>query len=352
MSQSDRKIEITEVDRIATGWLIRLGNDELNETEMNEFAEWLASDPQHVKAFAEAEDFIAHMSNTVRKLTSNKFETFAEPSSQPKLKGEIRSHGHPSRMTSSPKIWFGVSLAMAAVWLFSVNLVVPRQAHWFNAYFSDYSTGTGEMREFVLSDGSRLLLNTNSAATVRFNDTLRQVVLHHGEGRFTVAADMQRPFEVVADHLNLRALGTVFDVRISDPDTVDVIVEEHAVSATLTDTTNLADSGANSRLIRQGQRLSVAGLSQLPLPGSIDLEQVTAWQRRLLVIDNQPLSFLLAELARYRNGRIFINDTGLNDIRFSGVLPLDDPEAALESLQKLLHLRQTRLGPWWIILHR
>jgi transmembrane sensor len=80
-------------------------------------------------------------------------------------------------------------------------LVVPSQSQLFDRYFSDYHTGTGEIRDIRLADGSHVLLNTDSAVSVDYQAAKRQIILHHGQARFSVAQDVQRPFEVQADKL-------------------------------------------------------------------------------------------------------------------------------------------------------
>jgi transmembrane sensor len=83
----------------------------------------------------------------------------------------------------------------------------------------------------------------------------------------------------------------------------------------------------------------------------VDLNQETAWQQRRLVINDQPLSELIAELERYRNGRIFLSDSKLKELRVTGVFSLDDPDAALNAVCKVLNLKETRVGPLWSVLH-
>jgi transmembrane sensor len=95
----------------------------------------------------------------------------------------------------------------------------------------DFSTATGQQREIRLADGSTMLLNTGSTATVFYSMRERDIYLARGEASFTVAHDAERPFFVRAGHNHkLQATGTRFDVRVVTPDTVELIVAEGQVT--------------------------------------------------------------------------------------------------------------------------
>jgi len=219
-------------------------------------------------------------------------------------------------------------------------------------FFSDYYTGTGEFRDVELSDRSRLLLNTNSAVSVNFSDDARRIKLHHGQVRFTVAKDRTRPFEVSVDVLSVRALGTVFEVSSLDADESAVIVQEHAVSARIQPATHAEQSLTEQVKVQQGQILRHHNGKPLQSPESVELQQVTAWQNNQLVINDRPLNELITELNRYRTGRIFISNPELQALRISGVFSLEHPDITLSNIQAVLDLKQTRLGEWWVVLHR
>src|SRR3546814_7568769 len=69
------------------------------------------------------------------------------------------------------------------------------------------------------------MLNGNSAVQVRYQDDMRRVILRRGEASFAVAHNVQRPFVVSAEGLDVRAGGTAFVVGIEDGG-VEVTVEE------------------------------------------------------------------------------------------------------------------------------
>ncbi len=331
----DPAANLTPQDQ-AIDWLVKLRDANVDDSELDAFAEWLGQAPEHADAFAEAEQLFGDMVSAAGEL--------APPDVPAPMEAQVVPIRRPAPKSAKPR-WLAPAVGIAAAWLLAVGLVMPKQAHLFSDYFSDYRTQTGELREIQLSDGSRLLMNTDSAVSVDFSADSRRIELHHGQVRFTVAKDAQRPFEVVADHLSVRALGTVFEVYQRDDAETRVMVQEHAVAATL--------DGPDSRVeIAEGQQLNYKPGHPLPQPEAVKLDQATAWQQHRLLINDRPLPELIAELERYRLGRIFLADPELNRLRVSGVFSMDNPESALATLRQVLALKQTRLGPWWVVLHR
>src|SRR3546814_13518567 len=77
------------------------------------------------------------------------------------------------------------------------------------------STDHGEVRRIALEDGSVVMLNGNSAVQVRYQDDMRRVILRRGEASFEVAHNVQRPFVVSAEGLDVRPVGTAFVVGLA-----------------------------------------------------------------------------------------------------------------------------------------
>src|SRR3546814_10885657 len=76
-----------------------------------------------------------------------------------------------------------------------------------------YATDLGEQRTERLPDGTRIILNTQTAVAVRYSRQRREIALQHGEAMFEVAHDAARPFVVATGDGSVTALGTRFQVR-------------------------------------------------------------------------------------------------------------------------------------------
>lgn len=339
MSNSSENPQPDNLSEIAVDWLVKLRGGNLSEAQTHMFADWISQDPRHAAAFGKAEDFFNKMAVYARHPRPKD----VEPMPLAKITAPKRTF----------RPWLTIPLALAASWLIVIGLILPEQSSLLDNLLSDYHTGTGEIRDIQLADGSHLLLNTNTAVSVDYQSSLRMITLHHGQVRFTVAEDRQRPFEVKADSIVVRALGTIFDVYRKETDSIEVVVQEHAVAARIEKAGAVnQDEPSSQATIQAGQQLLYKGESTLPRPNNINLTQASAWQNHRLFINNQPLSELVEELNRYRIGRIYLTDNHLKNLPVTGVFPLDDPEEILSSVHKVLGLRETRLSPLWVLLHR
>jgi transmembrane sensor len=328
----------------AIEWLILLRRHDLSEAETEAFANWLSEDVRHADAFAKAENTFNDM--TLAALSPRVGAPVKQSTRKPESTSPVKT-AKPQK--ANPAIfprWLAVPLAVAASWLFAVALVLPKQSNLLDAYLSDYHTGTGEQQHIQLADGSQMLLNTNTAVSVDYRDELRYITLHHGQVQFTVAKDVQRPFEVKSGGLTTRALGTVFEVYRQESGAIDITVQEHTVSVRLPD-----DSHIRPVKVLEKHRLHYQG-GKIAQPMPVNPEQAGAWRQRSLFINDRPLAELIDEIDRYRTGRVFLAGGGLKNHRVSGMFSLADPDAALAKVRKIMGLKETRLGPLWVVLHR
>lgn len=214
----------------------------------------------------------------------------------------------------------------------------------WQALQADYSTGTGEIREIMLADGTRVWLNTASAIDVRYSEYERRVLLLHGEVRVVTAqaergvmADARR-FFVETAHGQLQPLGTRFTVRQQAADTL-LAVDEGSVQV------RPHMAGAQLRIVEAGfqARFSASGVSEpQPLAGVQH-----GWTQGLLVADDMRLDDFLGELARYRRGHLGC-DPAIASMRLLGVYSVSDTDHALASLARTVPVRIRQITPWWV----
>ncbi len=201
---------------------------------------------------------------------------------------------------------------------------------------ADYRTATGEIKPIVLSDGSQLVLNTASAVDVRYSAEKRLILLHSGEISLITGRD-DRPFWVESRQGAMRALGTHFLVREND-DQTQLTVLEHAVEA------QLAQFPQEKRRINAGEQISFSAVAfgQQQAAGNGD-----SWTRGVLSVSQWRLDQVLAELARYRHGRLDC-DPAIAGLRVSGSFPLREPGRALLLLSQTLPIRLQSFTRYWL----
>jgi transmembrane sensor len=291
----------------AAYWLALLHDDAATEADRQAFKVWSEADPRHALAVARMQAVLGSLgqlpSRPARLALSRAF-TPAKRGVSPRPLQAIAVIG---------VLFFGwLSVDQAPIWL------------------ADEHTLTGERREVVLSDGSQLQLNSDSALDLDFDERQRAVRLLRGEIWVQVAKQPHRPFVVQTDQGTITALGTRFLVRNEPDGSVQVSVLESAVSAN-------ADHLAGVR-VEAGQRAKLHdGVVQVP--AAIGNSDPAAWTRGLLVVDDRPLSEVLRALAAYRHGVLNFNEHALDKLRVSGVFRLDDTDAALATLADNLPIK-------------
>jgi len=187
-----------------------------------------------------------------------------------------------------------------------------------------YSTPIAQRHSYELADASRLDLNADSAATLRFSPDQRFVHLENGEAFFRVSRDPVRPFVVKANGLEVIVHGTAFNIDIAD-DMTFLDVYEGAVE--------VRAPGRSTVPLRltAGQRI-VLEAGGLAAPETFDTSLGVDWMSDWLEIDNTPLARVMPELARYLGVPIEIPEPALAAKRISGRFRLSRPEDALRSL--------------------
>lgn len=315
---------ITELSDQAIEWIILLNSADATDTHRQQAAQWIKRSPSHRRAFVEAEQLLLDM-------------------------GEAMMHKEPNLQlqTIPPKKPFYAQywLRILAVASLLLALVLPI-SNITDAWLSDYYTGVGEQKSITLADGSWVMLNTDTALSVTYSAAGRRLLLKRGEAVFHVAADRNRPFEVVTDTAMIKALGTVFAVATTG-ETSRVTVEEHAVSVK----GRQEQAYAINARINAGQQAIYDSDHGLQAPIAVDSAQSAAWQRGKLIFKNQPLAMVVAELDRYFPGRIVILHEPLTKLRVSGVFPINDAVSTLNMIEQTLPVKVSRITPWLMLLH-
>lgn len=177
-----------------------------------------------------------------------------------------------------------------------------------------FATGVGEQRLVLLQDGTRLTLNTSTDVYVVLSKAQRRVAVQRGEVLFEVAKDSNRPFVVSMDDTEVTATGTSFVVRVepsnsSKSGSLDVTLVEGQVIVQGSGTSGITAALAKPVVMAAGQRIRLHphGPEAVASPPAstgmqIDhpkLEQLLAWRRGEIVLDDVPLESAIAEMNRY-----------------------------------------------------
>ena len=206
-------------------------------------------------------------------------------------------------------------------------------ADYVPSWSDTHHTGVGQRQQWLLSDGTRVTLNSATALSVDFTGNQRSVILRKGEALFELADDPSRPFIVQAGQDRVAAKNGAFSVR-RDAVQTRVLVASGAVQ--VQHQTQTLELQPNQQALYQAGQ-AVAERQQ------VDANALTAWHRGKLIFNRKPLQDVLAELERYQYGRIVLPDATLGAMQISGVFDLNDPQNLLHTLEQRYGLNITYL---------
>lgn len=320
-TRQDTDIEIVHDDPVvdkAADWFVRLQNTETDDTVRQEFQKWLLQDPRHEFEF-----------QTFRDIWGATAFDEAVAALNPKTMGHQRSHA-----------WTVCGGAVAACIALIVGLW--QGPDFVVAWQADYMTAPGDQSAVVLPDGSSMLLNTDTAVTIDFQDGRRHVRLLKGEAFFDVKHDQTHPFHVASGYGDVAVKGTAFSVR-TDSEETKVILERGRV-----DVVCLCASGTEVQLL-PGQTVTASAKMLSPI-SNLDADRALAWRNGRITFDDVQLVQVISELSRYYPGRIFIASNRAKQLVVSGNYRLDNIEGAISMLADVAGVSMTRLPGGVIIL--
>ncbi len=301
------------IDEAALDWLIKQDIG-LTPEEQDAFFEWLAEDPRHGEWLAKHQ------------------KTYKQFDSLVQWRPEHSEEPNPDLLATSwvKRPWFKTfgTVAAAAVLLLGVSLWRQDSSDLdFQGFLPEQGMMAREYQIHRLKDGSIVELNTGAQIKMQYDADLRRVDLMSGEAYFEVAKDSERPFVVNARGIEVRAVGTAFNVKLAE-DSLEVLVTHGKVlmdSSTLFATSDLADKPEPIILnpeLEAGQRSLVSFVTEVVVPQlneitEDEVEVELAWKHQVLEFIEKPLSEIVAEFNHYNTRQISIADQAIMDLEIT-----------------------------------
>jgi ferric-dicitrate binding protein FerR (iron transport regulator) len=227
--------------------------------------------------------------------------------------------------------------------------------------WTTYTTTAREKQKLELPDGSTVWLNAGS--TLRLDqqgmkEGARQVYLE-GEAFFDIAHDTSRPFKVRSGSMEIRVLGTAFNVRAYPNDAdfetslirgaVEVRLDnrpedvyqlrphEKLVVSRQTDLPSKAP-------INMGQSApaSLVSLKKLPVADSGHFVEEIAWLENKVAFQSESFASISGKLERKYGYHFVFENIDASNLQFTGSFTTETIEQALAAMQ-LVHPFQYRI---------
>ncbi|WP_340123334.1 FecR family protein [Methylobacter svalbardensis] len=301
----------------AVDWLLRIRSENCTETERYAFNSWLEESASHRQAYETVQAQWEWM---------EPFKAMSFPARDAALLYRGKS----------PRRLFIYSTAASLLLVLGLATFSPNG--WLG-FPQTYVAEKGDRQTITLADGSSIELNTESEVRVHFNHWRRNVEMIKGEVFFTVAHDAERLFEVRAGSGRIRDIGTAFEVYIK-PEQVIVAVQEGIVEV----------QALKKRELTAGQQLAFNDSGEFQALQGQDVAGLTAWRQGNLVFRNRPLDDVLAEVGRYHDTRIRLQNETLGKLLVSGTFHTAELGDTLNAITAILPVSIDHVGEHEIVL--
>lgn len=309
--------------REAAQWLARLNSRAVTTEDLNAFYEW-RRDPDNAEAYARGE----RLWHDARGLEDD--HDIAQAVREALQRPRQAAGAHTTRR---------MILAGGGATL----LAAGSGAWWYRTGPTAYQTQIGEQLLVRLDDGSRMRLNTDTRAQVRFSSTARRVELERGQALFEVAHDPNRPFRVESRAFAVEALGTRFDVSALDDRPTRVLLIDGRIAVD-------SDNGTWRRLLTDAGDVLSFTSGGAPVIAREDLAQATSWTEGRLTFRRTPLINAIAEVNRYARAQIHLSAPDYAQREVDGVFETGDTATFVSAVTALFPLQARNVGPDEIVL--
>jgi transmembrane sensor len=276
------------IRREAYDWIVRFMAGHMTAADVDAMKVWYRQSPAHKLAYAEAR----RVWKSLGPIASESRRGTDEGDSIPITRGVRR----PTPSMPSRRVFLGGAMAAAAASVAYVAVRPPLDL-WpsYAEFLADFRTGAGERRQVVLAENVSLDLNTRTSIAVRAQSaSATQIEVLAGEAAISTAASAP-PLTVIAA-----------DGRVTTSDAeLNLRCDGKQVS--------ISCLKGRLELVRDGRSITLTGRQQVrygtggsETVAAFDPDNVTAWQHGVLTFDATPVDQVIAEINRYRPGRIIL----------------------------------------------
>ncbi len=180
----------------------------------------------------------------------------------------------------------------------------------------------GQISELVLSDGTKIWLNSESRISYpsNFSGKKRSVRLD-GEAYFEVTKDKKSPFIVKTKTMDIKVLGTCFNVYAFE--------ENQFIETTLIEgKVELQNKSGNTiTRLTPGELAKYDTNTQKIYLKKVNTQFYSSWREGKITFFNEPLESIVQKLERWYNVKFIFKNEEIKSYRFSGAIlkykPLD-----------------------------
>ena len=266
---------------------------------------------------------------------------------------------HPKKPFYKRWITYAAMVAVIAAVIFLyplMNAAKPGKKTVSLKPVNEIAINKGSRTKIQLPDGSQVWVNSGSKLTYegRFEGTTREVHLD-GEAYFDIVKDAAHPFIVHTEGIDIKVLGTVFNVKAYNADrTIEATLIHGSIEVL-----NHNQPGAPNIILKPHEKLvynkyqpadvkeKQAIVNTADKPFSISIAALrknvadsniveTAWVYNKLIFEEERFEDLALKMERWYNVKINIETEKLKNYKMSGSFVNETAEEAIRILQFLV----------------
>lgn len=237
----------------------------------------------------------------------------------------------------------GIAASIAVLFLSGLGWMEYTQNTTAVSY-AEVSTSIGERRTLVLEDGSVIQMNACSSVKypLGFSQSERIIELQ-GEAFFEVAKDKNRPFIVRTEQLQVKVLGTSFNVRSYSSDE-NIAVQVHTGLVNV----NVLDASLN---LSPNEKLTVNTLTHDIFKTQDDLNGAS-WVKGKLWFNGATIQEVATELERQYDCKIILEQGCDFTTKISGGHDNKTLVSVLDAIEAISDVKYTMKGNNTVYFHK
>jgi len=322
----------------ASDWIAKIDRG-LSSQETVKFQSWLHKSPENMKVMFEA----AKMWDKLDEL-NRLSEVFP--------KSEVKS-----KATSHKFVAIAASLLLLVSVLFLQTGQSPLKSEpQYATLTTQYQTSVGERNTIHLPDSSVLVLNTNSLVNINYNQQARVIELVQGELHIEVAHNTSRPLQVVAAGKVIQAVGTAFNVEVTE-DLVELIVTDGKVLVDYdTNPQGVKSMSSNAIPVAKGEVITLntslsITKSTVKKAAPNEITSKLSWRKGNLIFRGDSLADAIKEISRYTDISFELaDDKALRAVKVAGMFKTSDINGLLSVLEKSFNIEHEKINEQKILL--
>jgi transmembrane sensor len=242
---------------------------------------------------------------------------------------------------------------------------------------SEVRTKNGSRSQITLPDGTQVWLNSDSKLVYdndNFANGVREVSLT-GEAYFDVVKNPARPFIIHTEKINIKVLGTAFNVKAYPEDkqtetslirgSIEVTIKNRPNDKIILSPNEKLIVENNDVVDRKTKAIPVAGRTELiadTVPPQVSVNKLiynpadnsiveTAWVNNRLVFRDESFEEVALKMERWYNTEIEIQGEELKQLRLNGIFMNETVSQALDALKISFSFKYRQEGQKFIIYH-